>query len=750
MRDLVQSLIDRGYRPVPHFEQLETYSQYADGSTYPADDKRWSSATYPAVALADDMILIDRDNKSDAASIEQIAEALGITVAELNKALVQTDMSGQSFHFVFRMVGNHKIRPSTGEWLPGVDIKVGCANGLINIKPGKIEMLPSAESLQLLDLSRVVKPFPERVELPTSSVPMATTDVTTEAGQRVLERICERLQDVGEGGRNSELNTCALMAGHYVAGGDIAQADAVAALSEAATVIGLTDAEIRATLTSGMRRGMQEPKLAQRTPAEIFRDVPQLVTPTPMPEVVQPTPQFRTGFQIVAGSNLVEHFTGCVYVSDLNKVLTPDGQLLDSQRMNAWYGGYCFSLDDTGDKTTRKAWEAFTESMCVSFPKVHKIDYNPDTPFGQIEESAEGVRSVNNFKPLTCPGEPGDVSIFTNHIKNLFPEDHDQLLDWMAVKAQNPGKCMLWAPVLIGTYGNGKTSVADLMAAVLGEGMCTIVQSGDVENKFNGWVYGNTFAVINDFKVGDKHDVMEILKPIITDRTIPYQKKGLEVDKCRNMLGIMITSNHDNAIIKTRDDRRYAPFISPHKCTEDLIRDGMDYDYFHVLNSALMSEQMIKYMRYFLLNRNVVDFPARAPVTSGTRQAVRASLGGVEQEIMEAIDEGRTGFAGGWVSSFALDELIAKLRAERQIPRSKRHDLMRSLGYDYHPALRDGRVDNPLLSANGRKPRLFVKVDSLMMQLERKADVAKHYEAAQGDPVAIAQVASVDKSVKDS
>ena len=127
----------------------------------------------------------------------------------------------------------------------------------------------------------------------------------------------------------------------------------------------------------------------------------------------------------------------------------------------------------------------------------------------------------------------------------------------------------------------------------------------------------------------------------------------------------------------------------------------------------------------------------RAPVTSSTEEAVEASLGGIEQEIMEAIEEGRTGFAGGWVSSFALDKLIDKLRAGRQIPPGKRRDLMRSLGYDWHPALKNVRVNNPIM-IDGGKPRLFIKSGHIHANLASPVEVARHYSAAQGDPLAVA------------
>src|SRR5690606_17841484 len=80
----------------------------------------------------------------------------------------------------------------------------------------------------------------------------------------------------------------------------------------------------------------------------------------------------------------------------------------------------------------------------------------------------------------------------------------------------------------------------------------------------------------------------------------------------------------------------------------------------------------------------------RAPETSSTQAALVASRGRAEQEVVEAIEQGRPGFAGGWISSKALDDLLERIRAH--VPRSKRRDMLLAPGYDYHPGLVDGRV----------------------------------------------------------
>lgn len=74
-------------------------------------------------------------------------------------------------------------------------------------------------------------------------------------------------------------------------------------------------------------------------------------------------PVMRQGMQFFGINQVMEHFAGCVYVADAHRILTPNGSMLKTEQFNSMYGGYTFAMDDSGEKTTRKAWEAFTENQ---------------------------------------------------------------------------------------------------------------------------------------------------------------------------------------------------------------------------------------------------------------------------------------------------------------------------------------------------------------------------------------------------
>ena len=467
----------------------------------------------------------------------------------------------------------------------------------------------------------------------------------------------------------------------------------------------------------------------------------ELVTPTSAPVI-------RSGYQFIGGSQLVEHFKGCVYVADSHRILTPNGQMLKSEQFNAMYGGYVFALDDGNEKTTKKAFEAFTENQCIMFPKVDRSTFRPDLAQGAIIEE-DGLRHVNAYVPVTVASVPGDVSPFLAHLTKLLPveRDRDILLSYMAACVQYKGSKFKWAPLLQGVEGNGKTLFTMCVMEAVGSRYSHMPPAQEIGEKFNAWLFDKIFIGVEDIYVPEqKLELIETLKPMITGEYLA--KRAMQQDQVMHRLcaNFMFNSNHKNAVRKTANDRRFAIFYTAQQEHIDIVRDGMGGDYFPNLYDWLKRGGGFAAVTHYLENYaipaqlNPATHCQRAPETSSTHEAVSASLGSVEQEIMEAIDEGRTGFAGGWVSSKALDNLLRQMRADRAVPVGKRRDMMRQLGYDWHPALKDGRVNNVIM-IDGGKPRLYIKIGHIHANLDSPADVARHYAAAQGDTSALVMTA---------
>lgn len=481
------------------------------------------------------------------------------------------------------------------------------------------------------------------------------------------------------------------------------------------------------------------------------KDKPQLTdadSVQPAKDSVVATAQYREGLQFLAPSAQVELFEGCVYVRDLHRAYVPDGALLKPDQFKSTYGGYLFALDAINDKTEKNAWTVFTESQAIHFPTVHRTCFRPELEQGAVVQE-EGLTLLNTYVPIEVPSAPGDVSRFLNHMALILPDERDReiIISYMAAVVQHKGQKFSWAPLIQGIEGNGKSLIIAALTAAVGNRYThkpNAKELGDGGAKFTAWLQNKLFIGVEEIYVSDRREVSDAMKPLITDDRIEIQGKGSDQVMGDNRANFVLCSNHKDAILKNRGDRRYAVFFTAQQTPEDLHQAGMVLSdgetptrYFPDLYDWLKKEGGFAAVTHFLENYeiaaelNPAKLCVRAPRTTSTDEAIEQSQGGVEQEIQEAIYQNRPGFAGGWVSSMALDNLLQSLNAARRIPRNKRSDLMGDLGFISHPGLPKGRVNTVIPIDNG-KPRLYVKKGSIQSGLQGASVIVDAYIKAQG------------------
>jgi hypothetical protein len=442
-----------------------------------------------------------------------------------------------------------------------------------------------------------------------------------------------------------------------------------------------------------------------------------------------------------------QHFAGCVYVSSQNRALIPGGALIKPDAFRVRYGGFTFRLDNANSKTTRDAWEAWTQSQVTQCPQAQGLCFRPALGERELVFS-NGQTFVNTYIPLSIPRAAGDPGPFLLHLAKILPNERDRtiLLSYMAACVQHQGIKFQWAPLLQGVEGNGKTFFARCIEQAVGARYTHWVTASKLSSTFNAWLVGKVFYAVEDIYVPDaKREIFEDLKPMITNNTIEIEAKGIDQfisEICGNFL---FNSNHLDAIRKTENDRRICTLFCAQQQAPDIARDGMSGDYFPDLYKWLRDDG------YAIVNELLYSYPIpaefnpagdchRAPVTSTTHIAISESLGAIEQEVVEAVEQGLPGFAGGWISSLKLDQLLRERNMALKLPPIKRKRMLEQMGYILHPALIGGRVNNMVTPDNG-KPRLYVKRDSLASQITEPTATAKAYEQANangnGSPVGL-------------
>lgn len=437
-------------------------------------------------------------------------------------------------------------------------------------------------------------------------------------------------------------------------------------------------------------------------------------------------------------------FAGCVYVTDANKIMIPNGDLVDASRFNALYGGHTFVMDTGNARTIRKAFEAFTENQVFKFPRASGTCFRPLEPAGALLREASRV-VVNTWAPLAPARAQGDVGRFWDLLRRILPVERDRkiLVGYLAACVQHQGRKFQWAPLLQGAQGNGKTFIANCVKRAIGRHHVHTPSAEDLDNGFNAWLANNTLYVVEEIYIEEKkRHVLEVLKPMITsDEGIQITLKGVDAamkDICGNFIFL---SNWRDALRLARGDRRIGAFFCAQQYPDDLVRDGLTEAYFSDLIDWAKAENAFRgqtpgydCIAEMLWTYEIADefnpvLHRRAPRTSSTEAAIREGLGTAEQEVLEAIEQHHVGFKGGFISSLRLNDFLKGIN--RTIPLSKQADFMRAIGYVLHPHLRDGRPNNVVMPDAGR-PKLYVHRDATeILALTVSADIARAYSEAQ-------------------
>lgn len=427
--------------------------------------------------------------------------------------------------------------------------------------------------------------------------------------------------------------------------------------------------------------------------------VPLPVTPSPVP---------GGGGPFLDPAQQAMFFAGCTYVVSLGKILTPKGMFLDPGQFNAVYGGKQFVIKPDGaGMTTDEPWKAATRGQLYKCPQVEFTRFLPSKPIDAPIVDEFGNLAINTYRPARISMRAGDPTPFVNHIRAILPCESDTLvyLAYLAHCVQRPGVKAKWAPLIQSTEGAGKGLIASVMTHAVGRAFTHSVNArelGEGGGKFNGWMEGKLLIIADEIRVDDRRDMIEVLKPMITDATIEIQRKGVDQIIGDNVSNWLMFSNYKDAIPITNNSRRFAIFYSPLQTKADLIRAGMGSNYFGNLFGWLEQggyEIVAHYLKNYVIpvDLDPAGMALTAPETSSHAEALIESRGQMEQRIADAVAEGKQGFRGGWVSSWQVSKLLGGKVGPRTVAKA-----IEALGY-----VNVGRSSSAVLMEDMSKPTLY-------------------------------------------
>jgi len=411
------------------------------------------------------------------------------------------------------------------------------------------------------------------------------------------------------------------------------------------TEVGWTSIERRSTVKAYMQFG--------------FKDAPIVINPVVGGETPNTIQQIDTTGEILSQYECANYFKDCYFVERTGEIFNQSGRFMNATKFNGRYGGKQFIITSAG-KLTDEPWKAALRSTVWTIPKVDHVRFLPSEPQFAIVNDALGRPGLNTYIPAIVDAVEGDVSMWLDHVQRILPvkKDRDILMSYMAHCAKFPGYKIPWAPLLQSAEGIGKTVFYEVMQHALGDMYVyspkapELVKSGST---FNAWMRGKLLIVVNEIKIDERRELIEILKPMITDNRVEIQSKGVDQDMEDNPANWLFFSNYKDAIPINQNGRRYSIFYSALQSRADILGAGMDDVYFNTLWPWLRNGGY-KAITHWLLNYPIEcgAIPVRAPETSSHAEALSISRSPMEVIVSECVADGVSGFRGGFVSTLAV------------------------------------------------------------------------------------------------
>jgi uncharacterized protein DUF5906 len=180
---------------------------------------------------------------------------------------------------------------------------------------------------------------------------------------------------------------------------------------------------------------------------------------------------------------------------------------------------------------------------------------------GWIER--RGVTCFNLYRPPAIKlGNASDAGPWLGHVSNVFPDDAEHIIKWLAHRVQRPQEKINHALVMGGNQGIGKDTLLEPVKRAIGPWNFAEVSPQQMLGRFNGFLKSVILRVSEARDLGDVdrfqfYDHMKAYTAAPPD-VLRVDEKHLREHAVFNCCGVIITSNHKaDGIYLPPDDRRH-------------------------------------------------------------------------------------------------------------------------------------------------------------------------------------------------
>lgn len=188
-----------------------------------------------------------------------------------------------------------------------------------------------------------------------------------------------------------------------------------------------------------------------------------------------------------------------------------------------------------------------------------KVTFMPNMPSGLID--VNGDYCLNQYvdrrmKPMAL----NDTSAFWDFMEYLIPDELERkhVIRWMATLYAKPETRIGYGILLLSKLqGVGKSTLLDVLAALIGKRHVSFPGDAMVQSDFNGWVVNKRLVVVHEIYAGQNWKTYNRLKSLMTDEFVEANNKHVVNYTLPNWTHYAAASNSMEALRIEHDDRRW-------------------------------------------------------------------------------------------------------------------------------------------------------------------------------------------------
>jgi hypothetical protein len=261
-----------------------------------------------------------------------------------------------------------------------------------------------------------------------------------------------------------------------------------------------------------------------------------------------------------------------------------------------------------------------------------RVDFLPGS-----DDSPPGI--YNLWAGWHMPNAPTSCDRYLELVGDVIADGDvevaEYVLNWMALRVQQPALKLETALVLRGGQGTGKSQFAERFGDLFGPYFVKVSGRAGIASNFNAHLQQGLLVFGDEMSAATDRDMIGRLKTLVTQTHLRIEPKGVDSFEVRNHFALIVASNEQQVVVADRDDRRWVVLdVSD-------ARKG-DYAFFRAVAEEWQSggrEALFKHLKA----RDLSSFEHRQrPKTDAHMEHVAASLSGAAKIVYALLSRGET------------------------------------------------------------------------------------------------------------